>query len=187
MALYRPIPFIHHQLEKHLSPSSLVVDATVGNGHDSEYITSLLGYRGQLFGFDIQEAAITATAEKVKNANCRTTLFHKSHAEMFTTLSHFAERIDCVIFNLGFLPHHDETVTTLLPSTYSAILQALCLLRKKGLLLIVTYPGHGAGKTEFDVLEHLFKFADTKKFYITSYAQVNDCNNPPIVYCIEKK
>ena len=102
MALYRPIPFIHHQLEKHLSPSALVVDATVGNGHDSEYITSLLGYRGQLFGFDIQEAAITATAEKVKNANCRTTLFHKSHAEMFTTLSHFAERIDCVIFNLGF-------------------------------------------------------------------------------------
>lgn len=186
MALYRPLPFVHHVLAKQLTPQSYVIDATLGNGHDAVFMTDILGRNGRFFGFDLQPQALTSTKTKLAAATCRVRLFCQNHATMYTTLQQFEQHIDCVIFNLGFLPHDTSPLTTLWTTTYSAMIQAIGLLRQRGILIIVSYPGHTEGKEEHSALERLLQRVSSQHFYITTYQQINGCNHPPVVYIIEK-
>ncbi|MGL5043210.1 MAG: class I SAM-dependent methyltransferase [Culicoidibacterales bacterium] len=187
MALYRPIPFVHMLLKKHLTPASYVIDATCGNGHDSLFMASLLGYRGRLFGFDIQQRALDQTRIKLAGSLPRFELFCLSHDNMYEQLEPFLGKIDLVVFNLGFYPNHPHEITTMIKSTYSAILQAICLLKRKGLLIVVAYPGHENGAIESQMLSQLFTKADPNKYFITKYQQTNGFSPTPIVYTIEQK
>jgi len=44
----------------------VVIDATVGNGYDTEYLAGKVGSTGKVYGFDIQEEAIENTRKKVE-------------------------------------------------------------------------------------------------------------------------
>lgn len=187
MTLYRPIPFIHQVLKEHLNQESYVVDATCGHGHDSLFIANILGKNGKLFGFDIQEAAIYNTHALLEDCATNISLFQISHQEMDDVLDNYFGKIDAVVFNLGFLPHTDETITTEIQSTLKAVQAAYNLLRKKGLILIATYPGHAAGLQEDVVLKQLFSNISQKDCYITTYHQMNIDTSAPKVYVIEKR
>jgi len=189
MALYRPLPFVQHILAKQLHPQALVIDATVGNGHDMCTIANLLSRSGKLFGFDIQKQAIDNTTDNLKKLNpqCAIKLFAQSHATMLPTLTQYIGKIDCVIFNLGYLPHGQQTRTTMIDTTYTALLQALMLLKQKGLLIMVTYPGHENGLIEHQCLTQLFAQADPSSYFITTYQQVNNVARPPHVFLLEKR
>ena len=54
----------------------------------------------------------------------------------------------CAVFNLGYLPGGDKSITTNGHSTISAIEQLLELLKENGLIVLVVYHGHPEGKTE---------------------------------------
>ena len=43
MKLDRILPFSRILLEKAISPGDIAIDATVGNGHDTLYLTKLVG------------------------------------------------------------------------------------------------------------------------------------------------
>jgi len=188
MALYRTLPFVGHILQKHIHPQARVIDATLGNGNDVATLIPLLSYSGKLFGFDIQRQAITNTTRRLEQLpiRCQVKLFQQSHSTMLPTLEQYIEKIDCVIFNLGYLPHADQTITTTIQTTYTAILQALTLLKPKGLLIIVTYPGHDNGLIEHKQLTQLFSNAPVKHYFITTYKVMNNKRNPPHVFLIEK-
>ena len=188
MALYRPITFSQHLLQKQIHPQAKIIDATIGNGNDTAFIANLLGPKGKLFGFDIQQTAIDQNKTRLEELKpaCEITLFKQSHASMIDVLADVTGQIDAIIFNLGYLPHADETITTTLPSTYTAILQSLCLLKPKGLLIIVAYKGHAAGQTEFQALGKLFAHAHPSHYYVTHYGQINALGDPPSVFTIEK-
>lgn len=58
----------------------IVIDATMGNGHDTQFLAELVGENGHVYAFDIQESAVANTKERLGEAyQARTTLFHKSH------------------------------------------------------------------------------------------------------------
>ncbi|GBU11057.1 rRNA methyltransferase [Erysipelotrichaceae bacterium] len=187
MAVYRPLPFVHHLLTKHLKSASYVIDATLGNGNDARFISTILQRNGKLWGFDIQKQAILQARAKIGSTACLTNIIWDGHHHMFTHLEKYQGKIDCVIFNLGYLPHGDEAITTTLPTTYSAILQAVCLLRQKGIIIIVTYPGHPNGIHEHTILANLFTNVASHNFFISTYAQINNDKNPPHVFIIEKR
>lgn len=186
MALYRPLPFVQHLLTKHLSPSSYVIDATLGNGFDTDFITNILTRTGHLWGFDIQQQALDITTQKIAHKPCQKDLFCQSHTQMLPLLSAYQQKIDLIIFNLGFLPHSDETITTTFNSTYRALLQSISLLRKKGLIIIVAYPGHAVGFDEHIKLSQLLQQQAPDHFFISTYQQINAQRQVPIVYTIEK-
>lgn len=50
------------------------------------------------------------------------------------------------MFNLGFLPGGDKTVTTTYESTVKALGHCLNLLNFNGIVTVALYPGHTAGK-----------------------------------------
>ena len=54
----------------HLKEGDVAVDFTMGNGHDTEFLSKTVGERGRVYAFDIQEAAVNSTRENLKKAEC---------------------------------------------------------------------------------------------------------------------
>ena len=52
------LEFSHRLLKTAAQEGDTVIDATVGNGHDTIILAHLVGDQGKVFGFDIQEQAI---------------------------------------------------------------------------------------------------------------------------------
>ncbi len=91
--------------------------------------------------------AIASTEKKlIKNEVFdRASLICDSHALM---KEHVKEEVDFIIFNLGYLPRADKTITTLVDSTLKAIEAGLDLLKLHGIMVVVIYPGHEEGYQE---------------------------------------
>ena len=170
----------HTFLEKHIKPGDTVVDATCGNGHDTLFLASLVGSNGKVHAYDIQEQAIINSKELTKDFN--NIIFHQISHEFIDL-----EKIDAVIFNLGYLPSGDKSITTLETSTKNAILNLIDKFEnnKKMMILIVVYPGHSEGIKESIWLDEYLMNMDSS--YMTSKYQPLNQKNAPYILIIEKK
>ncbi len=142
---------VHHCVARHLTKGEWVVDATCGNGHDTTMLAQLVGKTGAVYGFDVQQQALTNTESQLEGQQLsqRVTLFHSSHQRMRHHLPVETHgNIALAMFNLGYLPGGDKQLTTVAESTIEALEQALSLLKPQGALSIVVYPGHPAGAVE---------------------------------------
>ena len=98
-------------LRQVVQPGDTVVDATLGNGHDTLMLCELVGETGRVIGFDIQPDAVERTRERLADAGMlsRCTLYAEGH-------EHLSERVTVPIrtatFNLGWLPGGDKRITT---------------------------------------------------------------------------
>ena len=132
---------------KVIRPGDTVVDATLGNGHDTCILAGLVGVSGHVIGFDIQEEAVARTRERLSSAGleARCELHALSHEHMADFIP---AEVQCVVFNLGWLPGWDKSITTHWESTRTAVLAALDHLAPLGMLTVCVYPGHAAGEEE---------------------------------------
>ncbi|MBC6309769.1 methyltransferase domain-containing protein [Listeria sp. FSL L7-1582] len=188
MNLKSILPFSHDLLTRLILPGDTVVDATIGNGHDTAFLANLVGVNGHVFGFDIQQEAIEATTQLLteKHVADQVTLFRESHANMIELLPQQTE-IKAAIFNLGYLPGGDKTITTLADSTIKAIEAALSLLTVGGIVILVIYHGHPEGQTEKSAVLHYTEALPQEQFHVLEYRFINQRNNPPFVIAIEKR
>lgn len=174
--------FLDHQCR----PGMVAVDATAGNGHDTLLLSTLAGAEGRVYAFDVQKQAIENSAlllqEHAEFDNV--SLIHDSH-EQITTYVH--EPVDLVLFNLGFLPGGDKTVTTLGSSTINAVKSSISILKKNGLILIVCYHGHKNGADERAALEEYLKNLDQKSFNVGMSQFINQKNAPPLLFFVQKR
>ena len=173
-------------LRKALGPGDTAVDATMGNGHDTELLCHLVGPEGHVFGFDIQPEAVAATEKRLAEADLasRATLYCESH-------DHLAERVpgpvDAVVFNLGWLPGGDHRITTRVESTRAAIEQALYLLRAGGILVVCVYPGHPEGAREQAMLDQLFADLSPRDFNVLRQTFLNAGAGAPACYVAQRQ
>ena len=65
MKLLRVLPFAKHLLGETVNPGETVVDATAGNGNDTHFLAEHVGENGHVYAFDIQQAALDSTAERL--------------------------------------------------------------------------------------------------------------------------
>ena len=56
----------HDIIKKVVAEGDIVIDATAGNGHDTVMLASLVGEKGKVYAFDIQEVAIRNTENRLK-------------------------------------------------------------------------------------------------------------------------
>lgn len=49
-----------------VKPGDLCVDATAGTGQDTVFLARLVGERGQVLAYDIQEEALRQTGDRLK-------------------------------------------------------------------------------------------------------------------------
>lgn len=153
MILKRMLPFSKELLERACQKGDIVIDATMGNGHDTRYLADLVGRDGQVFAFDVQKEAIEQTSIRLGEHYPNVHLIHDGHEQLAEHLPAEAYgHISGAVFNLGYLPGGDKTVTTQAHTTIEAIKQLMDWLKPGGLIVLVIYHGHPEGKKEKDIL-----------------------------------
>lgn len=172
-------------LRQKLKTGDVVVDATVGNGHDTLFLADLVGPSGRVIGFDVQQAALDQAAALLgERSNVR--LVHAGHERLAEHLADDDLRLAAVMFNLGYLPGADKAVTTGAATTLAALQQALTRLAIGGLVTLVLYPGHAGGAEE---AEAVLAFVDGLEadFAVSRYHRVNAVRPAPELLVVERK
>ncbi len=160
------------------------VDATCGNGFDTLFLCKTAGLSGHVKAFDIQEQAIERTRilleTNLENKNYE--IIRDSHEYINKYLS---EKIDVVIFNLGYLPFSDKKITTKPDVTVNAIKNLLPLLNSDGRIYITTYVTHDTGQEIKEIYEYLMSL-DNNEFNVIHTRIINKENTPPELFIVEK-
>ena len=128
--LKKPLSFVQELLKTHVVQGDTVIDATVGNGNDTVLLASLVGSSGKVYGFDVQEAAIQTTKEKLILTGLfpQTELILDGHENLDLYVNKDS-KISAITFNLGYLPKSDKSIITTPKTTLSAINIGLTRLR----------------------------------------------------------
>lgn len=175
----------HQLIRKHFSGRTLAdltaIDATCGNGYDTVFLAQL-GFK-LVYAFDIQEQAINKTKQLIdiqllKNVS----LINAGHE---TIASKISNKVDCVMFNLGYLPSADKNITTNQETTLTAMEQCLNLLSIGGIVSMLCYPGHPQGAIETKAIQDKLELLD-KKFKVTEVVASHPGPKAPILYLIIK-
>lgn len=180
--LPKPTELAHTLLAKAISTVDLVVDATVGNGHDTRFLAGLVGDSGKVIGFDIQDEALTRARAGLDKGS-PVELHKLGHERMGEIIS---DEVKAIMFNLGYLPSGDKSITTLLETTIPALNVASSLLAIGGLLTIVVYTGHSNGALEGAEVQSWAEKLDSHRFCAVSYLTINRSGNPPFLITIER-
>ncbi|GHH97362.1 class I SAM-dependent methyltransferase [Neobacillus kokaensis] len=189
MKLDRILPFAKILLKKAVSTGGVVVDATLGNGHDTVFLADLVGDTGKVYGFDVQERALAATKDRLNQQGLlgRATLFHNGHEHLAASIPPGDHgKITGAIFNLGYLPGSDKTIVTRPETTIAAINQLLEIMAPEGIIVLVIYHGHDEGAVERDALLQYCSTIDQKTAHVLQYQFINQKHHPPFIVAIEK-
>ncbi len=114
-------------------------------------------------------------------------LAQTSHENIKSLAARFQQDVCLVVFNLGYLPGGDKTVTTDAGSTLAAVRSALELLMRDGLVCITMYSGHPAGKKEKQALLDFAKELDARTYHVSYINMLNQQNDPPEILLITRK
>ena len=171
---------LSHRLVKDLCPQPrLSIDATCGNGYDTEF---LCGLGGEVVALDIQPRAVENTRRRLGKAglsNARVMV--EDHARLDRIAA--PGTVDCVMFNFGWLPGGDHTLHSQLEKSLAALEKALDLLRPGGVLSAVLYSGQGIGSGEKEgILRYLERLPLTRYTVIVCrYANYKDTAPLPCI------
>ena len=176
----------HIILDRVIHEGDTVLDATCGNGNDTVFLAKKVGPRGHVVALDIQKAAIIETEEKLRRNNLldRVTLIQSDHSSSEVIKEN---TFKAIMFNLGYLPGGDHSVTTTKETTEMALITAVSSLLSGGVLTIVSYSGHISGLDEQGaVAQWASKLDRTNHAYmVTEFPKIN--TNPPLLFVIEKR
>ncbi len=174
----------HEYASAVVKPGDIVIDATCGKGRDTLLLAGLVGKSGHVFAFDIQEKSLLFTKELISSNNIiNTTLIHNSHENIDEYVS---VGISCIMFNLGYLPGTDHTLSTIGSTTIIALQKAMKLLNIGGVITIVIYQGGDTGFEERDIVLAYCKNINQEQFTVQKTTFENQKNNPAIFIYIEK-
>lgn len=186
MKNYQITEWCHECIRGHVNPGDLCIDATAGNGNDTEFLCRLVGDTGRVLAFDIQDSAIRATRARLqKNGLSRIgTLIPDSHVHMDRYAE--PESVRCIVFNFGYLPGGDHALATKPDTSVAAVQTALKLLAKDGLMSLCIYSGGDSGFAERDALLSFLKTLDSRRYMVLLSSYYNRPNHPPIPALILK-
>ncbi len=169
-------------MKEYLKDGDIAVDFTMGNGFDTLFLAKLTPH-GKVYAFDVLEEALKNTKAKLSQdgiKNVELILDGHEHADRYIS------RFKAGIFNFGYLPRSNKEVTTLLNTSQEAVEKALKLLERKGILILVLYPGHEQGTLESRYFSSYIQSLDTYYYECFTFKMENktDC---PYIIGIEKK
>lgn len=168
----------HDFLKKALHSQAVCMDGTVGNGKDSQFLLDA-GVK-KVYGFEIQKEVLENTKNKISDS--RFVAILAGHEKLDAYVS---EDVDAMIFNFGFCPFGDKTITTLPETSLQAVQKGLKRLKIKGRMALVMYP-HQYGEIEQNEIETFLKTLPAHAFQIEKIKSLN-VENMPYLICIERR
>lgn len=187
--------------EKYLQDGDTSVDCTCGRGHDTLFLAQRCR---RVYSFDIQQEAIESAgdllsdsgitweiqgppsgfAPAVSGSAVKVTFINDSHVSME---NYVAEEPAVIIFNLGYLPGGDKSVTTTADTTSSAVKKALEKIKTGGLVCVSIYPGHEEGRREKEALKKFARTLEKGKYHCVYADMLNQGDKAPEILWITKK
>lgn len=190
MKLEQVLPFFRRIIKRTTASGEICVDCTVGNGNDTVFLAELVGATGKVFGFDIQEQAIKNTTMKLaeQNLTSQVELFCTGHENLKKHIpKEFHGKIASAVFNLGYLPGGEKSITTNSKTTIQAVESLLEIMKPEGIIVLVVYHGHPEGKIECDDLLEFSRSIPLEKAHTLEYKFTNHKNAAPFIIAIEKR
>ena len=171
----------HLQLAKEiwknfLKPNDLAIDATCGNGNDTLFLSELC----EVYGLDIQQEAILNTEKLLAQHGKKALLHHLSHEKIDELSLPIAPRL--IIYNLGYLPRGDKTITTRTETTLLSIKKSMDLLASDGALCITCYPGHEEGKREEEAIQEWAATLSSDRWLVCHHKWINRKGAPSLMW-----
>ena len=192
----------HASIQRAVTPGSLVVDATAGNGHDTLFLAGLVGPAGLVLAFDIQPEALENTRAALEKAKltARVRLFLTGHENIAACLQGNTvpppagqlaasltaktppdparylsgrPRVSAAMFNLGFLPGSEREIATRPSTTLAALIGLLPAMLPGAALSIHCYSGHDGGREESNAVLEWAACQTEKLWRVYRYATWN--------------
>lgn len=184
-ALPKPLGLAHELLARKIATGDTVVDATMGNGHDTLFLATLVGEAGRVQAFDIQQQALISTRQRLEQAGvvARCSLHLRSHCEMSEVVE---TPVSAVVFNLGYLPGADKSCVTEVDQTMQAVANAMELLKPGGVISVMCYIGHDGGAREGQAVLDWARGLDRREWRCFRYEMLNAPNDPPFLVMVER-
>ena len=181
MIVIKPIEVAHQMLKEVIERKDIVVDATMGNGYDTLFLSQLSDH---VYAFDIQKEALKATEEKLALAHQKATLILDGHEHL---LRYIEEPIKAAIFNLGYLPNTDKSIITRPETTLAALSVLTARLCVGGRIALMIYYGHKGGRDEKNALVKWAQNLPQEYWHSFSYVPLNQIHTPPLLIILEKR
>lgn len=170
----------------HLHEGDIAVDFTMGNGHDTEFLSKTVGINGKVTAFDIQPKALCSTASNLREWGCPENwrLICASHHRAPEFVK---EPIKAGMFNLGYMPGSgNKALTTMRETTLPAVENAIGMLGRDAILMVAVYPGHPEGAAEGEELQKYFSTLSRYKLCVAKFSMLNSPTSPYFIICETK-
>lgn len=143
----------HQFMHQFLNPSSIVIDMTCGNGHDTLFLAQ---HAYKVIAIDIQEQAIQSTQERCLGyANIEYICASHDSVDFKKNAPYTG-----AIYNLGYLPHSDKQQITTKETTVQSLKQLIPYLQS--FLVIACYLKHDGGYEEYLAVKAYLDGVDAK-------------------------
>jgi predicted methyltransferase len=175
----------HQFISTALKDSGCAIDMTCGNGMDSLFFARIVGEKGNVYAFDIQEEAISKTKELLQENHCasQAKLFKACHSQIERYLPQEKKgHVNSIAMNLGYLPKGNHDISTKSKTTIPAILIAYDWMKLGGAMTIIAYRGHKGGKDE---AEQVGKLISEKEWKVSIDQGIKKAESP-LLYMISK-
>lgn len=167
----------HNIINQYVENKNVAVDATLGNGYDCDFLSS---YFKKVYAFEIQKEA----CEKYIDKNNNVIIINESHHKIDEFVN---EEINCICYNLGYLPGGNKQITTLAETSLKSIQISLNLLSSNGIMAIAIYRGHNEGKEEESCIIKYLRNLPKNKFGVMLHECINRSDKSPLLVIVEKK
>jgi hypothetical protein len=169
----------HKYWKEILQPEDHAIDATCGNGQDTLALAQLLfplSSVSTLIGIDIQTQAVERTrcllASHLADTDMqRVFLYEQSHAAFPPKAYQMPIRL--IVYNFGYLPRSDKSITTQEKSSIESFQAALSLIMPGGVISATCYPGHPEGGREQSALLNIARALKPNEWCVTFHTWPN--------------
>ena len=138
-------------MKDYIGEGDLCIDATAGNGGDTEFLCRMIGERAVLIRVGHERMAY-----------------------------YVKEEVAAIMFNFGYLPGADHAVATKAETSLAAIRCGMELLKVGGVMSLCIYSGGDTGYEERTALLGFLKTLDPKRWLVLVHEFYNRKNDPPL-------
>lgn len=186
------IDLAHHYWSLLLEVGDSVIDATCGNGHDTLFLARhcLAKDRGQLISLDIQTKALNQAKELLFSEVSEEILSHihfLNQCHSVFPISLLESPVKLIVYNLGYLPKGEKSLTTMVDTTLLSIQSAMQLIAPGGAISITCYPGHEEGKKEQEEIIKLMQNLNLKDWNCCLHQWINRISAPSLMLIQKSK
>lgn len=179
----------HRIIQDYIKEGDTAVDCTAGRGEDTLFLAERVGKNGTVYALDIQEEAIDGLHRRFDEAYPQVIICRANNRDFEKCLSREGRGSapQIIMYNLGYLPGGDHSLTTRAEDTLQSVRAACDSVKRGGLISAIAYPGHPEGAVEAEQIEAFLRALPPRDYEVLTIRQTNRSAFAPVQHLIFRK